>query len=500
MTKSESIEIPRKSFANSPFGVWALLFFVGVAVYAPALRNEYLFADDYPQFCERQGWHVHAPYGRPLLGVLFLLVPEAPAELASFVLLRGLSLVSTVTFVWLLWQAVLRRMLPERAAVLAALGCLALPTFHFCIGASTAYPIVLAATTSLGAGALAVAALGNEAHPTVRRKFIAPAAAAVLELAGLATYQPAAMCYWLALIPVVLDARFRDDAGFRQRGGLAFGLGMATVAIYLTVFKLAALLALIESPPRVDLTTDIVGKLTWFIEKPLIRALSLWGLYEWRHVVAGGTVVVLAAAHRATTMRRGGPRNPRDAARRLAAGALPLLCYAPVMATAESWPSYRSLIALSVFVYVLAAVAAHRIYITLSTALRGALVAGCCLAIVVASYAANRNVADNIVDVQHAELNYLLASLKATQASPTPPRAIHVVMSPFDRGADFPCRSDEFGVRSASRPRWTIDMTRCAQRLLGLNERPVTVSAPGDPSQVDARVLVVDMNRIRWRR
>lgn len=496
MPESERQRMLRSLGVFTPLRLWALLLVAGFVVYAPALLNEYLFADDYPQFCERQDWRTHMPYGRPLLGALFLLIPDTPRDLASFLLLRVFSSLSAATFVWLLWQTVLRRFLPERAALPATLGCLALPTFHFCIGASTAYPIVLAACASLGAGALAVFVLCYAANSTTRVTTVGLAVAALLELACLATYQPAAMCYWLALTPVAMDARFLSDVGFRKRATGAFAVGAAAIAIYFGVFKLAATLHWIESPVRAGLTTDVVGKLAWFIEKPLLRALSLWGLYEWRYVVACGAVCVLVFGARAVVNRRGEAGYP-SVARLLTLSSLLMLCYAPVLATAESWPSYRSLVALSVFVYVLTLAAVHRVYLRSSAASRSVLAGGGCLTIVAALISANRNVADNLVAVQRAELGFLLASLERPRDS-SPPRAVHVVLSPFDRGADFPCRSDEFGVRSASRPRWATDMTRCAQRLLGLHETPVTTSAPGVPAPLDDDVLVVDMNRIQW--
>lgn len=486
--------------AAPPAVVGLLLLLACAAIYSPVLGTEYLLADDYPQFCDRQDWKTHAPYGRPLLGVLFRLVPERSEDLAPFTRLRALSLLATAAFGTLLWSGALRRMLPAETALVAAIGCLALPPFHFCIAASTAYPITIAAAVSLGAGVLTVNRFCFAPSCGVFSLAATTIAAAMLEIGALTVYQPAAMCYWAALVPAVLDPRFRIDERFRRRVGIAFGIGLGATAVYFAAFQGAAWFGLIEAPPRVGLTTDLLGKLAWFIEKPLIRAAALWGVYEWRHLAAGAAIAIAATAWRTTTFRLPAEDRKANRLRTLAFTLLPLLAYAPVLAVAENWASYRSMIALSVTAYLIVVAAAYRLYRFIPVGKRTAFAGSCFAAICIGSYAAHRNVADNIVAVQRAELNYLLATLQSQLTPVAAVRSIHVIMSPYDRGPGFRCRGDEFGVRSASRPRWTVDMVRCAERLLGRDEANVTYSAPGEKPPRRDDVLVVDMNQIAWKR
>jgi hypothetical protein len=72
-------------------------------------------------------------------------------------------------------------------------------------------------------------------------------------------------------------------------------------------------------------------------------------------------------------------------------------------------------------------------------------------------------------------------------------------MSPFSRGSDFPCRSDEFGVLCASRPAWATAMVRTGLRVLGRTEDiAITTAEPGSAPVPRKQVLVVNMNDLKW--
>lgn len=244
---------------------------------------------------------------------------------------------------------------------------------------------------------------------------------------------------------------------------------------------------------------DPIGKLLWFVQKPLVRAASLWGVYEWRYVIAAGAIAVIAAA--AIRAWRDIPAGQSRGAFFKATGlaALPVLAYAPVLAVAEDWPSYRSLLPLTIVVGTFVALAAWRLSEHLRPGAKLVVGAAAVAIVAAAGFSARHNVADNIVAVQRAELDYLLAHLKTLD--PNDLRAIHVVMSHYSRGPEFPAKSDEFGIRSASRPRWTVDMVRCGLRLLGKPEPSAITCSPAlESAPTAAEVLVVDMNAIRWTR
>jgi hypothetical protein len=478
-----------------------LLLAAAWAAFEPVLDRDYLFADDYPQFAHRLGMEPCAQMGRPLLGIAFWLLPEESRSLAYYRGLRAFSIAGSLLFIGALYGTVLRRMLPRGAAVAAAVGCLALPTFQVCASWSTAYPLPWACLVSLAAGAIVRAVLEDEIRGF--RRVLALAAALVLELAALATYQPCAMCYWLVLLPLVCDAEFvRSPARRRAAYSIAAG-GFIALVVYFGLFKLSAYTGLFTPLPRAALETDMLGKLSWFVGKPLVRCLAVWGLYDWRNIGVAAAVVISAVAavgyfRRLTADPGAAPSVGLRVWQATTVAGLVLLAYLPVLLVAEDWASYRSMIALSTTVYVLVAAAVWRVVGVVPERFRRFAVVAAAIAPLIALGAARENVTANVADLNRREFGHLLAALQTPAGSEA--REIHVVMSPFSRGRDFPCRSDEFGVLCASRPAWTAAMVRTGLRVLGRSEGvAITTAEPADGGGAPRKqVLVVNMNDLKW--
>jgi hypothetical protein len=155
------------------------------------------------------------------------------------------------------------------------------------------------------------------------------------------------------------------------------------------------------------------------------------------------------------------------------------------------------MIALSTTVYVLVALAAYRVLTAAPERIRRLAPVAVCAVLAAALASARANVTANVAELNRAEFGHVLASLEL--ADPKEIREIHVVMSPFSRGRDFPCRSDEFGVLCASRPAWATAMVRTALRVLGRSEDvAITTSEPGGAPAPQKQVLVVNMNDLKW--
>jgi hypothetical protein len=479
----------------------AILLLAGAwAAYGPVLDRDYLFADDYPQFAHRLGMEPCAQMGRPLLGVAFWLLPEESRSLTYYRGLRAFSIAGSLLFIGALYGSVLRRMLPRGAALAAAVGCLALPTFQVCASWSTAYPLPWACLVSLAAGTIVRTVFQRDIRGF--RRILALAAALVLELAALATYQPCAMCYWLVLLPIVCDAEFVHSAARRRAAYSIAAGGFVALVVYFGLFKLSAYAGLFTPLPRAALETDLLGKLSWFVSKPLVRCLAVWGLYDWRNFGVAAALVIVAISsvgyfRRLTT----NPATASSAALRVWQGtavvSLILLAYLPVLLVAEDWASYRSMIALSTTVYVLVAAAAWQVISAVPERFRRFAVVAAVVAPVLALGSARENVTANVAELNRREFGHLLTALQTPEGSQA--HEIHVVMSPFSRGRDFPCRSDEFGVLCASRPAWTAAMVRTCLRVLGRSEEvAITTAEPGGPALPRKQVLVVNMNDLKW--
>jgi hypothetical protein len=491
------------------------LLIAAATAFQPVLDRDYLFADDYPQFAHRLGMEPCAQMGRPLLGISFWLLPEESTSLAYYRGLRAFSIVGCLLFVSALYAAVLRRMLPTAAAIVAAVGCLALPTFQVCASWSTAYPLPWACLLSISAGVVVRNVFERENLGIYG--ILALAAACMLELAALATYQPCAMCFWLVLLPVVCDARFLHDSARRRTAYCTAACGFIALVAYFVLFKLSAYTGLFTPLPRASLETDILGKLSWFVSKPLVRCLATWGLYENRNLGVAAAAACIAVAlvgyvRRVAGARKSGrsdataldperaPPAPSALLRTWQAAVvvgLVLLAYLPVLLVAEDWASYRSMIALSTTVYVLVALAVYQALGAVPQRFRRQAAVAVCLAPLVALGAARENVTANVADLNRREFGHILAALQTAEAAEA--REIHVVMSPFSRGREFPCRSDEFGVLCASRPAWTAAMVRTGLRTLGRSEEvAITTAEPGPVAPAGKQVLVVNMNDLHW--
>jgi len=168
-----------------------------------------------------------------------------------------------------------------------------------------------------------------------------------------------------------------------------------------------------------------------------------------------------------------------------------------VLLVAEDWASYRSMIALSTTVYVLVVCAAQALVDALPEGARRLAGVAACSIPLVGLAAARDNVTANVADLNRREFGHLLSALQSPKAAEA--CEIHVVMSPFSRGKEFPCRSDEFGVLCASRPAWTAAMVRTGLRVLGRSEEiAITTAEPGAAAGERPQVLVVNMNDLQW--
>ena len=477
-----------------------LLLAAAWAAYGPVLDRDYLFADDYPQFAHRLGMEPCAQMGRPLLGVTFWLLPEESRSLAYYRALRAFSIVGSLLFIGALYGTVLRRMMPRGAAVATAIGCLSLPTFQVCASWSTAYPLPWAGLVSLGAGAWVRAVFEGEVRG-LRRVFTL-AAALVFQLAALGTYQPCAMCYWLVLLPIVCDTEFVRSAARRRAAYAIAAGGLVALVVYFGLFKLSAYTGLFTPLPRAALETDIFGKLSWFVSKPLVRCLAVWGLYEWGNLGVAATLVIVGFAavgyyRRLTSRADEAPSVGLRVWQATTVAGLILLAYLPVLFVAEDWASYRSMFALSTTVYVLVATAVWRVVDAVPERFHRVAVVAAATAPLIALGAARGNVTANVAELNRREFAHVLAALQMPEGAEA--REIHVVMSPFSRGRDFPCRTDEFGVLCASRPAWAAAMVRTGLRVLGRSEEvAITTAEPGGTAAPRRQVLVVNMNDLKW--
>jgi hypothetical protein len=163
------------------------------------------------------------------------------------------------------------------------------------------------------------------------------------------TYQPAAPAFWvffaIAFFAPATTARFALSVRASLVFGASAGLGLVAVALGKALHPALA-------ASRTTLATDPIGKVRWFVGTPLVEAWNFVGIHRsiWLAVAVG----LLTAVGLALASRRAGVSPALGVA---AGAALLLAAYAPNLAVAENYASFRTEAALSMVATVLAAIA-----------------------------------------------------------------------------------------------------------------------------------------------
>ncbi|MGE0229424.1 MAG: glucosyltransferase domain-containing protein [Dehalococcoidia bacterium] len=275
------------------------------AVLAPSILVPYAFADDYsylwmavsgeanPQF-GGSVFEAHAVNGRPLTGLLMQLTFGAASSIEQLRLVRIAGVLGVIAFGLLTqWALTRARIRPWPAALIALLMC-TMPAFQV----YGSWTVLFAAPHAAVLGGVASLVLTRTVGEEGSDRVSAMAIGALLLLGGLLIYQPAAMCFWVFLAIAVVGAR--DDP--RRAWTLAWQHGaVAAAALLMAYLELRLTIAyygdaVVEaSQERAQISTDVVGRLRWFIEQPLMESLNLFHLGPWPWPWLAALVVAGAA-------------------------------------------------------------------------------------------------------------------------------------------------------------------------------------------------------------
>jgi hypothetical protein len=333
------------------------------------------------------------------------------------------------------------------------------------------------------------------------------AAALLLLLLSLFTYQSCAMIYW-AMLAAFVVARPAQELG-RRAPFIAFaaGVGFAAIGIYaFTVHNVSFLSPPADAEPpyttaRVSL--DVAAKLRWFAGEPLPRTLSLWAVPASPWLIRAGELFLLAAlllrAGRLVYELAAGRCPPAAAVlvpvKGLLLLGLAVLCFLPNLLAAANMAPYRTLVALCPLTALVLYAAVREACVPLGERRAGAAVtAVLLLACLAGGYLANRNVSRYIAHPNTAEFAYLKGVVAHGDLARV--TKIHVVC-PEGGFPGIPA-NDEFG--SPTTGNWPDHqgMIRCALRELGQEavwNRGLVLShsQAGKPFAADDRTLVIDM-------
>src|SRR5919204_4673708 len=219
------------------------------------------------------------------------------------------------------------------AALIAVFVC-SLPTFQVYGSWAVLFSAPLAALLAGGASLFAVAAVDGPRN-LMRDRLLG---AVALLLAGLLTYQPGAMFFWVFFAVALVGALESSDRALRLvRTHFAVG-GVALVLAYAEIkFTVLVMGDETRGAARNHLTHDVAGKARWFFDEPLYRSLNLFDLTPSRWFAA--LVAVVAAGGMLLWLLRRGARPLLYA---VVAVILVPLTYLPNLVVTESWAAYRT--------------------------------------------------------------------------------------------------------------------------------------------------------------
>jgi hypothetical protein len=322
-----------------------------LAAYASALVMDFGFTDDYWLLDATR----HKDYADPFLGsgrpISFLLQRVGfglAGDVGGLRWLRAVALAGVVAVAVLLFLVLRLYGMRRLPAAFVATAIAVLPPLQVAV----AWGGLFTGPIALILGALA-GVLAQRAALAGGRGALRPGLGATLALlVAMLIYQPAAMACILVLAlglllqfpgpTITLRLCLASASVLAAAGALAFGILRICVA------------AVDAAPARSSLTSDVAGKLDWFVSEAAVNAFDPFQL-PGRPAVALAVVLAVAVGlllHAVTAPLR-----------RLAAlAAVPVLvpiAYLPNLLTSESWAAYRSLIILMPLAMLMVVVAAR---------------------------------------------------------------------------------------------------------------------------------------------
>ncbi|MGE0134736.1 MAG: glucosyltransferase domain-containing protein [Dehalococcoidia bacterium] len=500
------------AFAGPPLVVAVAL----AAVLAPSVLVPYAFADDYsylwmavsgeanPQF-GGSVFEAHAVNGRPLTGLLMQLAFAAAGSIEELRLVRIAGVLGVIAFGLLTqWALTRARIRPWPAALVALLMC-TMPAFQV----YGSWTVLFAAPYAAMLGGTASLLLTRVAGKEGARAVEAMTVAALALLGGLLIYQPAAMCFWVFLAIAVVGARDDPRQARRlawQHGAVAAGaLAVAYLQMRLTIAYYGDA-AVEASRERAQLSTDVVGRLRWFIEQPLTESLNLFHLGPWPWLAA----LVAAGAACGITLWAFTRTSRPWLYLAIAVALVPLSHLANIVVEEEQHP-YRTQAALSSIVALYLGIGVIGMWSAAGDSLRRSLnssewhlaraaVWGASAVVVALSclFAAS-NVSNLMATPQMTELRMYRAQVRAIPADAD---RVFFVHTSWYHGITRRFYNDEYGVPSTARPFALVGSLKLLLReqgKLGVDGRGPTVEYfPSEVGPLPSGQPVIDLRGMSY--
>jgi len=475
--------------------VFIVLLGVFLLCYTPVLITSYGFSDDYAFLTQRDRGEAGLDTsviakGRPTYAVLIYVAFSYLHTVSDLRYLRLFGICLMTLLAWSLHQILVRQGWNRYQALFLSIIVCTLPPFQVYAAFAMVAFYPLAALLSGGAFYLADHAFEES---RVLYKLGLAVGAVLLMGVGLTIHQSAGMFFWVfaAVSLFKPEARLSDVLprflwyGIIVFAGLCFGF---------TAYKLGMAVYGTESvgPLRSTLTTDIAGKVLWFLRWPLIDALNIHNLFpeRWFTVMVGIFVITGLLWH-----FRG--RFTERLVVSLGALLLLPLSYLPNLVVAENWSSYRTQSTLTslIVVYVFFAAWGYRRFLPSSFSGQE-LTLELGIAALISSILATYNVTTYFTVPQARELAWIRTQL--AQADLTRVHSIYIIGVKSGDTLAPALRYDEFGLPSSAQPWCPWSMVHLSlQDMEGEQaNKPIETTPADGPIKPPPDALVIDMRRL----
>lgn len=320
----------------------ALVILISLA-FGPAILGTYGFGDDYaaltyPGSSLPSQWR----WGRPLTGVFMDVGFGLFGTVGELRWLRLTFLITLCGFALTVFAFLRSFGYSTLFALIGSFGMVMLTPFQTFASWAVCFPYAIGAWISFLAGWYVSRCVANQIQAetsVIRIGGILGAAFAV----GLSSmiYQPVAMFFWVSAVWLLLHERCEVEV-LIKRFLLIIITGLGGVFFGYIAFKFGNMLAGEFGGDRSGLTTDVFGKLGWFLTKALPQVTQL----QWPGLKLHWPIALALMAFVIAGYCRNKQLGMINNALRIAVAISALfLCYIPNLVVAESWASARTLVA-----------------------------------------------------------------------------------------------------------------------------------------------------------
>jgi hypothetical protein len=288
-------------------------------------------------------------------------------------------------------------------------------------------------------------------------------------------YQPTALVVIPGVVATGLALQLKPFIRHLVSGAVVV---VISAVVYLVTFTVSQILVESSVEDRAEATSDPLGKVRWFFDDVLVRALQPWDLTPGR---AAALILLASLLAAAALAERDAP--PMLRALRAVAVLLSLpAAYASGIYVAEQWPSARGRVGLEVGIVLIvgAVCASWRTRIPADPRARAAAATASISAATLLAVSAGHTVASMITEPQAIE--YRLSAALIRQAEIEPGSTVVVRLASYTDTLAPEVVLDEFGMPSAAQPWAPPALVRLeVLEQKGFLVESVTVIGPDEP-------------------